>query len=362
MPVPSAPMELTTQNLNVVGLTPLRSPSELEAELPASASALEAVAGARQAIQDILMGKDGRLLVVVGPCSIHDTGAALEYAGRLRGLAERVSDRMLVVMRAYFEKPRTTMGWKGLINDPHLDGTFDMQTGLRRARKLLIDIAELGLPTGTELLEPITPQFLDDLLAWAAVGARTTESQTHRQMASGLSMPVGFKNATNGNLQVALDAMQAARNPHHFLGINEEGRTCVVATRGNAFGHVILRGGAGRPNYDPGNVADAAAGLEAAGLNPLLMVDCSHANSGKQHARQSVVWESIIEQRRAAAVGGAGGGVCPIIGAMIESFLEEGNQKLTDPTDLLYGVSVTDACVGWDATERMLIEGYERLV
>ncbi|MEM6393852.1 MAG: 3-deoxy-7-phosphoheptulonate synthase [Planctomycetota bacterium] len=359
MPAPTATTELNTQNLNVLGLTPLRSPSELEAELPASPSALEAVAGARQAIQDIMMGKDSRLLVVVGPCSIHDTDAALEYAGRLRGLADRVSDRMLVVMRAYFEKPRTTLGWKGLINDPHLDGTFDMQTGLRRARKLLIDIAELGLPTGTELLEPITPQFLDDLLAWAAVGARTTESQTHRQMASGLSMPVGFKNATNGNLQVALDAMQAARHPHHFLGINEEGRTCVVATRGNAFGHVILRGGADRPNYDPGNVADAAAALRKADLNPLLMVDCSHANSEKQHARQTVVWESIIEQRRAAGDDGAGG--CPIIGAMIESFLEEGNQKLSDPTALKYGVSVTDACVGWDATERMLIEGYERL-
>ena len=343
-----------TQNLNVLGTTPLLVPSELESRLPMTKQSNQTVVEGRQVIRDILQGKDERLLAIVGPCSIHDIDAAMEYARKLAELRTKVNDRIYVVMRVYFEKPRTTVGWKGLINDPHLDDSFDVNEGLSLARKLLVDVTSLGLPAGTEILDPITPQYIDDLISWTAIGARTTESQTHRQMASGLSMPVGYKNTTEGNLQVAIDAMEAARHSHHFLGIDENGQCCVVKTKGNDMGHVILRGGHGRPNYDPQNVADAADTLTNAGLSAALMIDCSHANSGKKHDRQELVWNSLIEQRAA--------GQKAIIGTMLESNLHEGSQKLTgNKADLQYGVSITDACISWEKTEELLLAGYENL-
>jgi 3-deoxy-7-phosphoheptulonate synthase len=325
----------------------LVSPAGLRAELPAGERASRTVAQGRRAIEAVLRGEDRRLLAVVGPCSIHDPDAALEYAGRLAEVAAEVSERALVVMRVYFEKPRTTIGWKGFINDPHLDGSEDVETGLRRARELLLRIVELGLPAGTEFLDPIVPQYIGDLVSWAAIGARTTESQTHREMASGLSMPVGFKNGTDGSLQIAVDAMIAARSPHSFLGIDAEGATSVVRTTGNPFGHLVLRGGRERSNYDPESIADAASRLAAAGLPRALMVDCSHANSGKVPARQEDVWRSVLEQRAA--------GSRDVIGMMLESHLEEGSQAFPQPRELLrFGVSITDPCLGWDATERLL--------
>src|SRR5213594_3842564 len=274
---------LRTQNLHVVKTEPLVAPRVIKGELPGSDALYEVVVRARATIRDIIAGRDRRLLAVVGPCSIHDPEAALDYAGRLGALAERLADKLFVVMRVYFEKPRTTVGWKGLINDPHLDGTHDMQLGLRLARKLLVDLARLGLPAGTELLDPITPQYLADLISWAAIGARTTESQTHREMASGLSMPVGFKNGTDGSLQIAVDAMQSARAPHSFLGIDQEGITSIIRTTGNPVGHVVLRGGRARANYDAQSIREAESRLAQTGLPAVLMVDCSHANSGKQH-------------------------------------------------------------------------------
>ena len=343
-----------TRDLHVASLTPLVSPDALREELPLSASAQRTIVDSRGTIPAILEGRDPRLLVVVGPCSIHDTEAALDYARRLSVLRERLNDSLFIVMRTYFEKPRTTVGWKGLINDPHLDGSFDMETGLRRARKLLIDVAGMGLPTATEILDPITPQYIDDALDWAAIGARTTESQTHRQMASGLSMPVGYKNSTTGSLEVAMNAMRSARESHAFLGIDGNGCTCVVRTTGNPWGHVILRGGQDKPNYDPRNVAEAVEQLRSAGLPAGLMVDCSHANSEKKHERQEVVWNSVVKQR---AQGNEN-----LIGIMLESNLEEGNQSLGDnPSKLRYGVSITDACIGWDKTEQLLTEAAERL-
>lgn len=343
-----------TRDLHVESLTPLLPPDDLRQELPLTDPAAATVVRSRETIPAILAGRDRRLLVVVGPCSIHDTEAALDYAGRLASLREKLSDTLYIVMRTYFEKPRTTVGWKGLINDPHLDGTFDMETGLRRARKLLIDVAGMGLPTATEILDPITPQYIDDALDWAAIGARTTESQTHRQMASGLSMPVGYKNSTTGSLEVAINAMRSAREPHAFLGIDGAGRTCVVRTTGNPWGHVILRGGQDKPNYDPDNVTEAVAVLRDAGLPTGLMVDCSHANSGKKHERQEVVWNSVVEQKAA--------GNHDLMGIMLESHLHEGNQKLgEDPGTLRYGVSITDACIGWDKTEQLLTEAHRKL-
>lgn len=353
-----------TQNLNVASLDPLVAPGKLEQALPLGDTARQTVLDGRRTIEAILRGDDPRLLVVIGPCSIHDPAAAMEYARKLAELQKKFADRMVLVMRVYFEKPRTTVGWKGLINDPHLDGSFDMAHGLDLARKLLLDINELGLPAGTEFLDPVTPQYLDDLISWAAIGARTTESQTHRQMASGLSMPVGFKNATNGSLQVALDAMQSAQSPHHFIGVDEDGRACVVHTRGNAYGHVILRGGEEGSNYHPEDIQQAADGLKKAGMNPLLMVDCSHANSGKKFAQQEVVWDSLVEQRVNAKTAddenGRSGGA--IIGVMIESNLAEGKQSIpSDLSQLKYGVSVTDECIGWEKTVAMLQRGYDRL-
>lgn len=345
-----------TQNINVVETRTIITPRQLDSELPKRPEMTRTVIQGRKTIRQILRGEDPRLLVVVGPCSVHDPQSALEYAHRLVKLREHVSDQLFVVMRVYFEKPRTTVGWKGLINDPHLDGSFDMNTGLRLARKLLLEINALGLACATELLDPIVPQYIDDLISWAAIGARTTESQTHRQMASGLSMPVGFKNSTDGSVQIAIDAMKAAQSGHHFLGIDENGVTCIVQTRGNPDGHIILRGGSGRPNYDPDNVTSAAQMLVKSGLAPKLMVDCSHANSNKKHENQSVVWQSVISQRCQGGVG------CPIVGVMLESHLHPGRQDVPpDRSKLLYGVSITDACIGWEETEQLLIEGANTL-
>lgn len=312
------------------------------------------VVDGRAAVQRILAQRDPRLLVVVGPCSIHDPKGAMEYARKLAALNREVNDQLFIVMRVYFEKPRTTIGWKGLINDPRMDGSCDIEEGLRIGRKLLLEINELGLPAATEFLDPIVPQYIDDLISWAAIGARTTESQTHREMASGLSMPVGFKNGTDGSLQIAIDAMSSARTPHSFLGIDQDGFTSLVRTRGNGDGHVVLRGGRARTNYDPQSIADAAAQLVKSNLPPVLMVDCSHANSLKQHARQEDVWRSLIEQRAA--------GTRAIIGAMVESYLQEGQQAVPEnPAEIVYGVSVTDACLSWETTERMVRHGHSAL-
>jgi 3-deoxy-7-phosphoheptulonate synthase len=311
------------------------------------------VAG-RDAISAILKQTDPRLLVVLGPCSIHDPKGALEYAARLNKLRQEFEDQFCLVMRVYFEKPRTTVGWKGLIYDPHLNGSDDIQAGLRQARELLLQITGMGLPAATEFLDPVVPQYIADLVSWAAIGARTTESQTHRQMASGLSMPVGFKNGTDGSLQIAIDAMQSAMRPHSFLGIDQDGFTSIVRTTGNPDGHVVLRGGRLRTNYDAESIREAGESLQKSGLPPVLMVDCSHANSLKQHAKQEEVWRSLIEQRLA--------GSKPITGVMIESNLSEGSQSIPKNLgDLRYGVSVTDACIGWDVTERLLRWGHERL-
>ena len=342
-------------DLHVVDTIPLPTPAEFEAELPIPPGVLDTVVRGRRAIEEILSGRDERLLLIAGPCSIHDERSAMEYAQRLAVLAREIEDRVLVVMRVYFEKPRTTVGWKGLIYDPDLDGSFNIAAGLRRARQLLIEIGDLGLPTGTEFLDPIAPQYLADLISWVAVGARTTESQTHRQMASGLSMPVGFKNSTDGNIEVAVNALLSAREPHAFLGIDREGRTCTVQTSGNPYGHIVLRGGSDGPNYDSDTVGETYRQLEGADLTPAVLVDCSHANSGKDHRRQSIAFRDVIAQR---AAGDAG-----IVGLMLESHLNEGNQSLGDDISALrYGVSITDACIGWDETVELLREAADSLV
>ncbi len=340
-------------DLRVVTNRPLPSPHVLISALPGTEAAAATVVEARRTVQNILRGEDPRLLVVVGPCSIHDTGAAMEYARRLARLAPDLADQFYIVMRVYFEKPRTTIGWKGLVNDPHLDGSYDVETGLRTARSLLLEINDLGLPAATEFLDPVVPQYIADLVAWAAIGARTTESQTHREMASGLSMPVGFKNGTDGSLQIAVDAMLSARHAHHFLGIDRMGTVSVVQTTGNDDGHVVLRGGRARTNYDAASIADAAVQLRKNALPPVVMVDCSHANSGKQHARQEDVWLNLVAQKAE--------GCEPLIGVMLESHLHEGSQPLKDPKALAYGISITDACLGWEATERILRHGADVL-
>lgn len=345
---------LPTQDLNVVETIRLKPPRVLKDTLPMTEECNRTVVEGRATIQRILEHEDPRLLVVVGPCSIHDAKGAMEYANRLVQLREELSDRLYIVVRIYFEKPRTTVGWKGLVNDPYLDGTYDIETGLQRARRLLLDITALGLPAATEFLDSIVPQYIDDLVSWAAIGARTTESQTHREMASGLSMPVGFKNSTDGSLQIALDAMQAAQAPHSFLGIDQDGFTSIVRTRGNHYGHVVLRGGRGGTNYDAQNIAEAVAALQKAGQTPALMVDCSHANSNKQHAQQEAVACSVMAQRAA--------GNSALIGLMLESYLFEGQQPVSaNLAELKYGVSITDACVGWDTTERILRQAHESL-
>jgi 3-deoxy-7-phosphoheptulonate synthase len=340
------------ENLNIVSQDTLLSPTQLHEEMPAGNQATQTVSSARAALANILSGRDPRLAVVVGPCSIHDPRAAMEYAQRLKALSDELADQLLIVMRVYFEKPRTTVGWKGLINDPRMDDSFRIEEGLRLARRLLIDLNDLGLPCGTEALDPITPQYLGDLIAWSAIGARTTESQTHRELASGLSSPVGFKNGTDGNLEVALNAMLSAAQPHAFLGINGEGVVAITQTRGNAFGHLILRGGA-VPNYDSVAVAQAEAALRAAKLPVNIVVDCSHANSRKNHALQPLVLKDVVHQ--------IADGNRSIKGVMLESNLFEGNQKLQAPQDLRYGVSITDACIDWDTTAACLREAAVRL-
>ena len=341
----------STSDVNVDRAEPLMSPDELDREIPLSQAAIDTVIKSRKAIRDILHGDDPRMLMIVGPCSVHDEASTLEYAERLAKLSKELEDRIVIVMRVYFEKPRTTVGWKGWLNDPHLDGTFDIHEGLRSARRLLLKVNEMGLPAGTEFLDPIVPQYLAGLISWAAIGARTTESQTHREMASGLSMPVGFKNGTTGDIDIALAAMIAARSPHAFLGIDGDGRTCIVHTTGNADGHVVLRGGTNGPNYDNVSVGAAQAKLAAARLPERLLVDCSHANSQKDHNNQQIGFREVIEQRAAGNLG--------LVGLMLESHLFPGSQPLGP--ELKYGVSITDACIGWDETEALLHEAADRI-
>ncbi len=335
------------EDLNVVALRRLITPRKLKEELPLSDSASETVPNARQAIIDILEKRDRRLLVTTGPCSIHDGESAVEYAERLKALGSELSDRLVIVMRTYFEKPRTALGWKGLINDPNLDGSYDVPGGLAKARQILLRIAEIGVATGTEMLDPIVPQYISDLISWASIGARTTESQTHREMASGLSMPIGFKNSTDGNLQVAINGMLSSRNPHHFLGIDGDGLSCVVETRGNPGTHIILRGGKDQPNYGPVSVIQSEEKLRGAGLPERIVIDCSHANCGKRPELQGHVLRDVLQQRL--------DGNQSILGVMIESNLKAGNQTLPeDLSDLEYGVSVTDSCIDWETTEKLL--------
>jgi 3-deoxy-7-phosphoheptulonate synthase len=337
-----------TDDLRIAGLRPLIPPAILMEELPITEKASTTVAQARDQAAAVLRGEDRRLLVVVGPCSIHDTAAAREYGERLRGCAGRLADDLLLFMRVYFEKPRTTVGWKGLINDPHLDDSFAINQGLRLGRGLLLDLAEAGLPAGAEFLDTLTPQFIADLVSWGAIGARTTESQVHRELASGLSMPVGFKNGTDGNVQIAIDAMKAARHPHHFLSVTKQGIAAIVATTGNDCCHLILRGGKGGPNFDPETVRSVSCSLERAGLLHRVMIDCSHGNSDKDYTRQPLVAHSVAEQMEAGA-----GEIC---GVMIESHLREGRQDQVAGKPLVYGQSITDACISWETTVPVLEE------
>ncbi len=343
-----------TDDLRVKGYLQLPQPEKLKRQMPITLPSHETVTTGRRQIENILRKKDRRLLVIVGPCSIHDESAALEYAARLKQLRQKVADAFCVVMRVYFEKPRTSVGWKGLINDPHLDGSCDITTGLQKARRLLLQITAMGVPTATEFLETITPQYVADLVSWSAIGARTTESQTHREMASGLSMPVGFKNGTDGNLSSAINAVAAAAAAQSFLGIDQKGRTCVVETAGNPLGHVVLRGGP-KPNYDPISIEEARLQLIGKNLPETIMVDCSHGNSRKKHQGQGIVFKSVIDQTI------AGNGA--LIGLMLESHLHAGRQKFRpDLAALDYGVSITDECISWETTEQLLLCARDKLV
>ena len=333
-------------DVRIRAVRPLIAPALLQDELPVPQATLALVERSRREIADVLHGRDDRLLVVVGPCSIHDHDQAMDYAERLKATADRLRDDLVVVMRVYFEKPRTTVGWKGYINDPRLDGSFRINEGLRRARQLLLDVSALGLPTGTEFLDLLSPQYIADLIAWGAIGARTTESQSHRQLASGLSCPIGFKNGTDGGVQVAADALVAARASHAFMGMTKMGQAAIFETRGNDDGHVILRGGSKGPNFDAESIEACCAVLRKAGLRERVMVDCSHANSAKQHARQIEVAADVGRQ--------VAGGDGRIVGLMIESHLEEGRQDLKPNVPLKPGVSITDACIGWAQTEPVL--------
>ena len=341
-------MPIRTRDLRVESIRPLLPPAILLEELPVTETAALTIARGREEIVEILDGTSDRLVVIIGPCSIHDPEAGLDYARRLRKLADELAADLRIVMRVYFEKPRTTVGWKGLINDPNLDGSFSINEGLRLGRRLLLDLAEMGLPSGCEFLDPITPQFISDLVSWGAIGARTTESQTHRELASACSMPVGFKNGTDGGVQIAIDALRAAAHPHRFLGVTEQGLAGIVSTRGNPDCHVILRGGATGTNYDAISVQKTLAALRDAGVPPRVMIDASHGNSEKDHKRQPVVVREVAAQ---LAQGESG-----IIGMMMESFLVDGRQNLTDRSRLVYGQSITDACLGWDATVPVLHE------
>lgn len=345
---PETPVsENIIDNVNVLSQDLLPTPEQVKAALPLTPKASATVTRGRTAIRRILDRKDHRLFVVVGPCSVHDIKAAHEYAARLKRLADELSDTLYIVMRVYFEKPRTTVGWKGLINDPFMDDSFHIEKGLYLARELLLHLAELGLPTATEALDPITPQYLSDLVTWTAIGARTTESQTHREMASGLSTPLGFKNGTDGGLKVAINALHSAARPHHFLGINQRGQCAVFRTRGNRYGHVVLRGGEGRANYDAASIAQCERELQASKLPCNIAVDCSHGNSNKDPSRQPLVAEDCIRQIVA--------GNRSIVALMLESHLHAGNQPIPeDLSQLKYGVSVTDACIDWETTEQLL--------
>ncbi|MCP1065271.1 3-deoxy-7-phosphoheptulonate synthase [Serratia symbiotica] len=333
-------------NVHIRAEQVLITPEELKNQFPLSVNDENKIASARKIIADILQGRDHRLLVVCGPCSIHDPDAALDYARHLKTLSAELSDQLFIIMRVYFEKPRTTVGWKGLINDPYMDGSFDIEAGLHIARRLLLDLVGMGLPLATESLDPNSPQYLGDLFSWSAIGARTTESQTHREMASGLSMPVGFKNGTDGSLGTAINAMRAAAMPHCFVGINQAGQVCLLQTQGNPNSHVILRGGK-TPNYSSQDVAACEKQMRDAGLHPSLMIDCSHGNSNKDYRRQRTVAESVVEQIKV--------GNLSITGIMLESHLHEGNQSSEQPrTNMRYGISVTDACINWESTETLL--------
>ncbi|AXH62468.1 3-deoxy-7-phosphoheptulonate synthase [Providencia huaxiensis] len=341
-------------NVNIQDEQVLITPESLKAKYPLSNSSLHAIATSRQVIADIIHQRDPRLLVVCGPCSIHDVDAAIEYGERLKVLAEELSDSLYIVMRVYFEKPRTTVGWKGLISDPFMDGSFEMEKGLHIARDLLTNLVNMGLPLATEALDPNNPQYLGDLFSWSAIGARTTESQTHREMASGLSMPVGFKNGTDGSLSTAINALKAAAMPHRFMGINQSGQVCLLHTKGNSNGHVILRGGK-TPNYNAEDIAACEVEMKKAGLAPSLMVDCSHGNSNKDYRRQPLVVDSIIEQII--------NGNESITGIMLESHINEGNQTSEQARDAMkYGVSVTDACINWQTTETVLRNLHQALL
>lgn len=345
---------IKTNNLKVSGITPIIAPADLRQVFPMSETTREFVSRSREKIKEILQRRDRRLMVVVGPCSIHDPEAAVEYARRLSSLARRVDDQLLLVMRVYFEKPRTTVGWKGLINDPDMDGSHNISKGLGIARGLLCKLTSLEVPVANEMLDPITPEYVADLISWGAIGARTTESQTHRELASGLSFPIGFKNGTDGNLQIAIDAMISARAPHSFLGINRDGKASIIQTTGNTDVHIVLRGGSRKPNYLPEDILHTEEILKKNGQLPTIMVDCSHGNSNKDFKRQPEVLEQIISQVLA--------GNQSISGLMIESNLEEGNQKVPmDHSQLKYGVSITDACINWETTERILLEAHKRL-
>ena len=346
--------ETKTRDVNVLRTEQLIPPADLLEKLPSTPAAERTIVEGRRAIQAILDGRDSRFLVITGPCSIHDETAALEYANRLVEVGRRYADRLLVAMRVYFEKPRTTVGWKGLIYDPHLNDTFDISTGLERGRRLLLAIAEMGLPTATEFLDPIVPQHLADLVCWVAIGARTTESQTHRQMASGLSMPVGFKNGTDGDPQTAVDALVAARTPQAFLGIDHDGQASIVETKGNRNCHLVMRGGRSGTNFDARSVAAAAESLRKADAPTSIVVDCSHGNSNKDHTRQHIAFRDVLAQRLE--------GNPDLIGVMLESNINAGAQKLgPNPAELEYGISITDSCIGWEETVELLDWAYDRL-
>jgi 3-deoxy-7-phosphoheptulonate synthase len=341
-------MPTRTDDLRIRSQEEVIAPARLLDEVPLSEQAAETVVNTRTAIQKMLRGEDDRLLVIAGPCSIHDTEAAHDYAARLKPLIDELAEDLLIVMRVYFEKPRTTVGWKGLINDPGLDGSFRINDGLHTARRLLVDLNDMGVPAATEFLDPISPQYMADLIAWGAIGARTTESQVHRELASGLSCPIGFKNSTDGDIQIAIDAIKAASHPHHFLGVTKAGHSAVCATTGNPDCHLILRGGNKRPNYDTESIADTSAKLVKAGLRPMICVDCSHANSEKSHQRQVEVGYEVAKQ--------IAQGESHIFGVMLESHLLAGRQDLVPGKPLTYGQSITDACMGWQETEPLLRE------
>ncbi|MBL06895.1 MAG: 3-deoxy-7-phosphoheptulonate synthase [Chloroflexi bacterium] len=335
-------------NINIRELSKLPSPEFYQKKYPSSEQQTSLVRDSRETIEKIIEGKDNRLLLLVGPCSIHDTKAGIEYAEKLKELSDKVSENIFIVMRVYFEKPRTTVGWKGLINDPDLNGSFNIPKGIEIGREFLSEITSIGLPTATEFLDPFTPQYIGDLVSWGAIGARTAESQTHRQMASGLSMPIGFKNGTGGSVQLAIDGMIACNGEHAFLGIDDDGKTSIVITKGNKANHVILRGGASGTNYDKDSINEAQELLKKNNLVPNIVVDCSHGNSNKDHNRQPIVFKEVIEQRL--------DGNDKIIGIMLESNINPGNQSLGDIDDLEYGVSITDKCVGWEKTEEIILE------